>query len=52
LTNNDLPDINVGGLVDGEYEVFIQRVVVELPTDIFADGFESGGTTAWSLTVP
>ncbi len=45
-------DDNVGGLVDGEYEVFIQRVVVELPTDIFADGFESGDTNAWSTTVP
>jgi hypothetical protein len=42
-------DDNVGGLVDNEYEIFIQRMVI---TDIFVDGFESGDTAAWSLTVP
>jgi hypothetical protein len=43
---------NVGGLVQGENEIFIQRVVVEVALDIFSDGFESGDTAAWSLTVP
>ncbi len=42
-------DDNVGGLVDDEYEIFIQRIVI---TDIFVDGFESGDTAAWSATVP
>jgi hypothetical protein len=42
-------DDNVGGLVLGENEIFIQRVYL---TDIFADGFESGDTAAWSATVP
>jgi hypothetical protein len=42
-------DDDVGGLVQGEDEIFIQRMVI---TDIFADGFESGDTAAWSATVP
>lgn len=44
-------DDNVGGLVQGEDEIFIQRVYISA-TDIFVDGFESGDTTAWSATVP
>jgi hypothetical protein len=44
-------DDNVGGLVEDEDEVFIQRVYTSL-SDIFADGFDFGDTTAWSLTVP
>lgn len=42
-------DDDVGGLIPGEWEVFIQRVYI---ADIFADGFESGDTAAWSAAVP
>ena len=42
-------DDNTGGLVDEENEIFSQSL---RPSAIFADGFESGDTTAWSLTVP
>ncbi|HQP44277.1 MAG TPA: hypothetical protein PLV66_11415 [Thermoanaerobaculales bacterium] len=42
-------DDNVAPLVAGEQEIFIQRVYF---TDIFADGFESGDMSAWSLAVP
>jgi len=42
-------DDNVGGLVQGEYEIFIQRMD---GMAIFVDDFESGETNAWSLTVP
>jgi hypothetical protein len=41
-------DDNVGGLIDGEDEIFGRRLGV-LP---FADGFESGDTGEWSATVP
>ncbi len=41
-------DDNVGGLVDDEKEIFGQR----LTSGLFSDGFESGNTAAWSLTVP
>jgi len=44
-------DDNVGGLVDNEFEIFIQRVYISA-TDVFVDGFESGDTSAWSATVP
>jgi hypothetical protein len=42
-------DDNTGGLVDEENEIFGQQL--RLPA-VFADGFESGDTDAWSLTVP
>jgi hypothetical protein len=42
-------DDNVGGLVQGEFEIFIQRMD---GMAIFVDDFESGETNAWSLTVP
>jgi hypothetical protein len=42
-------DDNIGGLVDDEHEIFSQSL--RLPA-VFADGFESGDTAAWSLTVP
>jgi len=42
-------DDNVAPLVQGEFEIFIQRVYI---ADIFADGFETGDTTGWSVTVP
>jgi hypothetical protein len=32
----------------GEYEIWGQRLLLAL----FADGFESGDTSAWSITVP
>ncbi len=35
-----------GGMISGEREVFAQRVVAGA---LFADGFERGGTGAWSL---
>ncbi len=41
-------DDNVGDLVDDEYEIFGQG----LESLLFADGFESGDTSAWSKTVP
>jgi hypothetical protein len=41
-------DDDVGGLVDNEFEVFGQLLVVP----IFADGFESGDTTAWTQSLP
>jgi hypothetical protein len=44
-------DDNVGGLVQGEKEIFIQRVYMSA-TDVFVDGFETGDTSAWSATVP
>jgi hypothetical protein len=42
-------DDNVGSLVPGEYEIFIQRMYM---AEIFADGFESGDTSRWSEVVP
>lgn len=42
-------DDNTGGLVDEENEIFSQSLL--LPA-VFADGFESGDTSAWSATVP
>jgi len=41
-------DDDVGGLVEGELEIFGQMLV---GTAVFADGFESGDTGAWSATV-
>ena len=41
-------DDDVGGLVDGELEIFGQRLAIPL----FGDGFESGDTSAWSAAVP
>jgi hypothetical protein len=41
-------DDDVGGLVEGEYEIFGQRLG---SLAIFADGFESGSTSAWDVTV-
>lgn len=43
-------DDPVDGIVDEEFEIFGQRVIGNPP--IFADGFESGDTAAWSATVP
>jgi hypothetical protein len=42
-------DDNGGSLVQGEYEIFIQRMD---GMALFVDRFESGDTSAWSLTVP
>ncbi len=42
-------DDNSGGLVDNEYEIFGQRLA---GGPFFADGFESGGTGAWSVSAP
>ena len=44
-------DDDVDGLVDEESEIFGQRLTGD-PTLLFLDGFESGGTSAWSATVP
>ncbi len=44
-------DDDADGLVDEEYEIFGQRLTGN-PWLLFADGFESGGTSAWSATVP
>ncbi len=44
-------DDDVDGLVDEEYEIFGQRLTGD-PWLLFLDGFESGGTSAWSATVP
>lgn len=43
-------DDNEGGMVDGENEVFGQRLQSDLDL-LFADGFEGGDTSAWSATV-
>ena len=42
-------DDNVGSLVLGEYEIFIQRMD---GMAVFVDPFESGDTTGWSSAVP
>lgn len=42
-------DDDVGGLVQGEYEIYIQRME---GSALFVDGFESGDMSAWSATVP
>ncbi len=42
-------DDNVGGLVLGEYEIFIQRMD---GMAVFVDPFESGDTAAWSSVQP
>ncbi len=42
-------DDDADGLADEELEVFAQRLGEQV---VFADGFESGDTAAWSLTVP
>ena len=42
-------DDNVGSLVLGEYEIFIQRMD---GMAVFVDAFESGDTLWWSSTVP
>ena len=44
-------DDDVDGLVDDETEIFGQRLTGD-PTLVFRDGFASGGTTAWSATLP
>lgn len=44
-------DDDVDGLVDDESEIFGQRLTGD-PTRVFLDGFESGGMTAWSATLP
>ena len=36
----------------GTYQVFFDHVVFHLLGTVFADGFESGGTSRWSATVP
>jgi hypothetical protein len=40
---------DVGGLVEDEVEVLAQRLGEQV---VFTDGFESGNTSAWSLTIP
>ncbi len=40
---------DVGGLAEGEREILAQRLGEQV---VFADGFESGDTAAWSLTLP
>jgi len=40
---------NVGGLVDNENEIFVQRMD---GLAVFIDGFEGGDTANWSSTVP
>jgi hypothetical protein len=40
---------NVGGLVENEVEIFIQRMD---GMAVFVDPFESGDTTGWSSAVP
>jgi len=42
-------DDNEGSLVQGEREIFIQRMD---GMDIFSDAFESGNTVGWSSAVP
>jgi hypothetical protein len=42
---------DVGGLIEEEFEIFGQRFLGGAPI-LFADGFESGDTSAWSSTVP
>lgn len=42
-------DDDQGGLADNEWEIFGQRLRA---ATLFADGFESGDTGAWSSTVP
>lgn len=42
-------DDDVGGLAQGEYEIYIQRME---GSPLFVDGFESGDPSAWSATVP
>jgi hypothetical protein len=42
-------DDNVGSLVLGEHEIFIQRMD---GMAVFVDPFESGDTTGWSSAVP
>ena len=42
-------DDNVGSLVLGEYEIFIQRMD---GMAVFVDPFESGDTTGWSSVMP
>ena len=42
-------DDNVGGLVQGEYEIFIQRME---GMALFVDPFERGDTTGWSSAMP
>ncbi|HSN54664.1 MAG TPA: hypothetical protein VLT32_08315 [Candidatus Sulfomarinibacteraceae bacterium] len=42
-------DDNVGSLVSGEFEVFIQRMD---GMAVFVDAFEGGTTAAWSSTAP
>jgi roadblock/LC7 domain-containing protein len=43
-----LGDDDVGGLVDGEREIFGQR----LGRSVFLDGFETGDTTGWTRSQP
>ena len=43
-------DDDVGGLQDEEIEIFGQRV--ERPVLVFADGFEFGDGSAWTLMTP
>jgi hypothetical protein len=44
-TGND----DVGGLEEAEQEVFAQRLGEQ---EVFADGFETGDTSAWDIAVP
>jgi subtilisin-like proprotein convertase family protein len=45
ITDNAAQDI-------GELQSWGLEICIELPDDIFADGFESGNTAGWSITVP
>ncbi len=58
---SDLPNVNVGDLAldavnntltAATYGRGAWRADLSLPAEIFADGFESGDTSAWSTTVP
>jgi len=52
IMNGDCSTFTGAGRVSAIYEDFIVPVINGLPLPVFADGFESGGTTAWSATVP
>ncbi len=40
------------GWVGGLQSIAIGHATAPLPLPMFVDGFESGDTSAWSLTVP
>jgi hypothetical protein len=48
---NYFPDDSFGA-ISGDYDVLLANAINVCTSLIFADGFESGDTTAWSNTVP